>query len=154
MVVRLQHVEFSVLATAAHITAHTRKGGKPSNSLELSLEVRHPQCSKQLYLQQLTVGGGSRNRTDDEAFAEPCLTTWLPRRERAHKLNSFCHPRKFNRGSTCKPQLASLLPKLFRFENSNGRDDAGDEFRWRHIKTGIACAARRICHTDVSSLRF
>ena len=24
--------------------------------------------------------GVGRNRTDDEAFAEPCLTTWLPRR--------------------------------------------------------------------------
>ena len=24
-------------------------------------------------------GGEGRNRTDDEAFAEPCLTTWLPR---------------------------------------------------------------------------
>lgn len=25
------------------------------------------------------IGGVGRNRTDDEAFAEPCLTTWLPR---------------------------------------------------------------------------
>src|ERR1039457_1313149 len=33
----------------------------------------------------------------DEAFAEPCLTSWLPRRERTCKINSFCHPCKFNR---------------------------------------------------------
>ena len=26
-------------------------------------------------------GGEGRNRTGDRAFAEPCLTTWLPRLE-------------------------------------------------------------------------
>ncbi len=25
------------------------------------------------------IGGEGRNRTGDRAFAEPCLTTWLPR---------------------------------------------------------------------------
>jgi hypothetical protein len=29
---------------------------------------------------ELKFGGAERNRTADEGFADPCLTTWLPRR--------------------------------------------------------------------------
>ena len=35
--------------------------------------------SKPLQFQLVRFGGEGRNRTDDAAFAEPCLTTWLPR---------------------------------------------------------------------------
>lgn len=34
----------------------------------------------------LKAKGVDRNRTDDEAFAEPCLTTWLPRRKLKRRL--------------------------------------------------------------------
>ncbi len=30
------------------------------------------------------VGGAERNRTADEGFADPCLTTWLPRHPVLH----------------------------------------------------------------------
>ena len=36
------------------------------------------------------VKGVGRNRTDDEAFAEPCLTTWLPRRINILKFRIIC----------------------------------------------------------------
>ena len=94
-------------------------------------------------------GGEGRNRTDDAAFAEPCLTTWLPRRERAHTLNLFYRPRKFNHDSFCQAKFASLFPKFLWLENSGGRDDAGNEFGWCHIKTGIARAARRIGDANI-----
>jgi hypothetical protein len=32
----------------------------------------------------LEVGGAERNRTADEGFADPCLTTWLPRHPVLH----------------------------------------------------------------------
>jgi hypothetical protein len=31
-------------------------------------------------VKKVKIGGEDRNRTGDRAFAEPCLTTWLPRR--------------------------------------------------------------------------
>ena len=46
----------------------------------------------------------------DEAFAEPCLTTWLPRLQRTNKLNFFRTTSKFNRGSIRKSQLAPVWP--------------------------------------------
>src|ERR1019366_4835201 len=88
----------------------------------------------------------------DEAFAEPCLTTWLPRRERTLKLNSFCHPRKFNRRTIREPQLMPMLPQFLRLENSGGRDDAGDQFRRRHVKARIARAAGWIRHANIFTL--
>ena len=34
-------------------------------------------------------GGEGRNRTDDAAFAEPCLTTWLPRHPRPGRIGKL-----------------------------------------------------------------
>lgn len=38
-------------------------------------------CSLVQGVGSFIIGGVSRNRTDDAAFAEPCLATWLPRRK-------------------------------------------------------------------------
>jgi|HubBroStandDraft_5_1064220.scaffolds.fasta_scaffold109836_2 hypothetical protein len=36
----------------------------------------------------LKIGGAERNRTADEGFADPCLTTWLPRHPVLHAKNT------------------------------------------------------------------
>ena len=56
-----------------------------------------------------------------------------------------------NHSLIAKPKFTPPLPKFLRFENSNRRDDAGDQFRRRHIETRIARTARRIRHADVSA---
>ena len=38
--------------------------------------------------QRPEVGGAERNRTADEGFADPCLTTWLPRHPGLHATNT------------------------------------------------------------------
>jgi len=53
---------------------------------------------------------------------------------------------------TGKTEFASPLPQFLRFDNPGRRDDAGDQFRRRHVKTRIARTARRIRHTDVGTL--
>ena len=50
---------------------------------------------------------------------------------------------------TCESQLTTTLPQFLRFKNSYRRDDAGDQFRRRHVKTRIARTARRIRHANV-----
>jgi hypothetical protein len=85
----------------------------------------------------------------DEAFAEPCLTTWLPRHQRMLKINFFRITSKFNRGSICRAQLAPVFPQLLRLENSHGRDDAGDELRRRHVEPRIARGTGGICHPHI-----
>ena len=54
--------------------------------------------------------------------------------------------------STGKTQPVSLRPKFLRLENPRRRDDAGDQFRRRHVKARIARAAARIGHANVSAL--
>ena len=90
----------------------------------------------------------------DEAFAEPCLTTWLPRRERAHTLDFFYASRKFQLrlfqsviGG--KPQFVPVFPQFGGLENSGRRDDAGNEFGGRHVETGVARAAGRVGHSNI-----
>ena len=124
-----------------------------SNPKIVSQTVSHwlSESPNSLLLQQLELEARVGIEPTNAAFAEPCLTTWLPRRERADKLNFFCLPRKTNRCSIFESQLVSLFPKVFGLENSYRRDDAGDQFRRRHVKTRIACAARRIRHSNVSA---
>src|ERR1700722_19511975 len=89
------------------------------------------------------------------AFAEPCLTTWLPR-HRDSEVNLFHARIKFSFAPeislTDKSKFATPFPKLLRLENSQRCDDSGDQFRRSHVKTQIARAARWIRHTDKSAL--
>ena len=50
-----------------------------------------------------------------------------------------------------KSQFAPTAPQLRWFENSSGRDDAGDQFGGRHVKSRIARAAGRIGDAHINA---
>src|SRR5579859_7522331 len=50
----------------------------------LPREVRNARSLNQRGKRKAKVGGAERNRTADEGFADPCLTTWLPRHPVVH----------------------------------------------------------------------
>src|SRR5476651_2478264 len=64
------------------------------------------------------IGGEGRNRTDDAAFAEPCLTTWLPRhRDDEVKFVSRANQVKFRGELLHEPANPNSLR---RFQSSSG----------------------------------
>src|SRR5215469_1333647 len=87
-----------------------------------------------------------------KAFAEPCLTTWLPRRP-LRKLNHFPHHAKILFLLIIFPLKSQLFPPrpyFARLENPCWRNNASDQFRRRHIESRIARPALRIPYTHIS----
>ena len=61
------------------------------------VSVADTRATKPLPLKRFRMEARVGIEPTDEAFAEPCLTTWLPRRERNDTIIFFLRPRKFNR---------------------------------------------------------
>ena len=84
-----------------------------------------------------------------KAFAEPCLTTWLPRRQMLCEAKSVSVGRKSLVGTQEFPkswnaffgflpfQLMPTAPEVAGFEDSGGGDDAGDEVGRGDVEAGI-----------------
>ncbi len=90
-----------------------------------------------------------------QAFAEPMPYHLATPATGTMRLILFCTRIKFSFQTTSliiKTQFAAPLPNFMRFENPNRRDDAGDQFRRRHVETRITRATGRIRHANVFTL--
>ncbi len=82
----------------------------PSGEIGVRFGVRWDNLPPQLTATvAVMIGGEGRNRTDDAAFAEPCLTTWLPRHPVRQQPSSL--PRHQQADLTRLPLTTPASPK-------------------------------------------
>src|SRR6266850_7678511 len=111
------------------------------------------------------------------AFAEPCLTTWLPRprvdtqnkgapstcklifgridarpvfARQSMRMRRAAHARKSGGGA----EFGAVFPEVRRVEDADGSDDSGNQIRRGDVEAGVARGARRIGDTDVFVFAF
>ena len=161
------------------MTERCRRNGRATFLVSVLVSVWTPPLQKPLLHTQFGMEARVGIEPTHKAFAEPCLTTWLPRRYRGPKAKSVCVPGKFllmleagnepalrvlklwwskkkwkpgkSRPSVWTAQLASLAPKFTRLINSRRCDDARNELGRSYVKARVQGAAARIRDADVSA---
>src|ERR1035438_10727043 len=94
------------------------------------VSVADPSAPKPLLHKQLHLEARVGIEPTNAAFAEPCLTTWLPRHQIRRSLVPLLTSSKMKFPFNCyffrKSQPQPLQPEFSRFDYSDGCDDTGD----------------------------